>query len=185
MPPVSSPPRAHRTTVVFSVAVAWLAVLALAGCSRSAPASPESAFRAFRDALRYGDGAMVWAMLTPASQAQLSDLAGEGDEPWRALRVAWAPTEADIDTLERVSIDEQGAVLRVTTYHGDSHEVALVRHDGSWLVALDLTRVADATEPAQDGTALEGSDGAAPEPRTPAGGPGDAAGADTAPVDGR
>lgn len=185
MPPHSSPPRAFRTTAVLPFVVAWLAALTLAACSRSAPAAPESAFRAFRDALRYGDGATVWAMLTPDAQAQLTDLAGDREEPWRSLRVAWAPTEADIDTLERVSIDEQGAVLRVTTYHGDSHDVALVRHDGSWLVALDLTRVADAAEPAQDGTTLEGSDGAAPEPRPPTGGPGESAGADPAPVDGR
>lgn len=185
MLPHSSPPRAPGMRSVLSFVGAWLAVLTLAACSRSAPAAPESAFRAFRDALRYGDGATVWAMLTPASQSRLSAIAADADEPWRSLRVAWAPTEADIDTLERVSIDEQGAVLRVTTYHGDSHDVALVRHEGSWLVELDLTRVADAAEPAQDGAALEGSAGAAPEPRPPAGGPGDSAAADTAPVDGR
>lgn len=169
--------RIRRGAFVF----ATLAAIALmfAGCGRSTPASPESAFRAFRDALRYGANEAAWAMLTPRAQSTLA--ADDTDAPWRSLRVAWVPAEADIESLERVSIDEAGAVLRVTTYHGDSHEVALVRGEEAWLIDLDLTRVADADDSAQDGGAPDPAPSSEDGASQPPGAPTDTA---TEPVDG-
>ena len=131
--------------------VVWVVFGALVwGCAPDSPnehAAPEFAFRDFRAALGQRNGDVLWRFLGPETQARLEadaqafEAAGGGAvTPVDLLVPAWVPSAAEIDTIERVSMDDAAAVLRVTTVLGNTSDVTLLRSDTGWRIELDLDR---------------------------------------------
>lgn len=131
--------------------IALLIALAVVttGCGRKAAndrAAPESAFRAFREALAVGNHERVASFLSEDDAATLgrwadahAALGQTRPEPASLLRAAWVPWDEDIESLERLVTDDVGATLRLHFHNGTSADVRLVRVPaGGWTVDLDL-----------------------------------------------
>lgn len=118
----------------------------LGGCSRGdghTVAAPETAYRAFLDAVRSRDGDAVHAFLEDRVR---DDLAARA-ERWRAatgkelsppefLMMAWGPGEADVERIEREATEGGTTTLRVETALGESYRVSLRREAGEWRVVV-------------------------------------------------
>jgi hypothetical protein len=121
----------------------WLAIVVVLACERPAPRSPESAYRAFAEAVRHSDARAAWATLSRPTRAMLEArskaiAAASGgmvkDEP--AMMVFQSGTRpAPVGEVKLLQSSESQAVVEVTGAAGPQR-VKLV-HDGEeWLVDL-------------------------------------------------
>lgn len=113
------------------------------GCERRAAndrAAPESAWRAFRDALGSRDRDAVWAFLGDETRAALEAQAatfGEGGPAAKELiRVSWVPAETDVASIRRENEDDAGVDLVLTSVHGVESRVRMLRGEAGWRVEL-------------------------------------------------
>ncbi len=133
--------------------VKWLicvlfAVAALSGCGSDAPneqSAPEFAFRSFRSALLTRNYPAVWAFLGPETRSELEARAAAFEDagrrvqhPAELLVVGWVPSEADIDSVERLHFDEERAVLRIATVFEHEADIELTRDGDAWRIELQM-----------------------------------------------
>lgn len=136
-------PLALRRASSF-VVLALVAALGLGGCAEETPngqSAPESAFRAFRVALASGNSEALWSFLGPETRGWLEERAAESPDaargnPANLLVAAWVPSEAEIDTLERLRFEDDVAVLEMTTVLGHRSEITMTRTESGWRIEL-------------------------------------------------
>lgn len=128
--------------------VAFFAVvLGSAAACTTAPANevaaPESAFRAFREALQRADRQAAWTFLGPRTQAALQARFEEANRAGFALQspadllvVSFVPRAVDLQRIERAEQGADHVVLRVTSAHGIEADVQLWRVAGGWVLEL-------------------------------------------------
>lgn len=131
----------------LSLALLLGLVVGGSGCARPAPnerAAPESAFRAFRDALSAGNGVVVWSFLGEETRSQLEERLAElpesagYTEPWQLVMANWVPTEEDIDRIERIEESDGAVTLEIHEHLGAVTTMVLLREGDGWVVELDL-----------------------------------------------
>ncbi|MFT6400420.1 MAG: hypothetical protein ACJAYU_005191, partial [Bradymonadia bacterium] len=87
----------------------------------------------------------VWAFLGPETREALEERAAAFESagqpvqhPAELLVAAWVPSEADIDTVERVHFDEERAVLRIVTVFEHEAEIEFTRDGDAWRIELEV-----------------------------------------------
>lgn len=139
-------PGAGRAGGSTFLVLSLLLLLVGASCQGPEPntqSAPESALRAFHDAVRSGDSARVEAFLTDGARhalglraARWAELTGDERPPSSFLLASWAPGEAYIESVERLSTSDDETHLRVRTYLGEEVEVVMLRAPEGWRVRL-------------------------------------------------
>lgn len=121
-----------------------LAVLVLLGVSCKPPqptTTPETAYRAFNDALNKGNAKSAWSALSEATRSKIKERskaiseASQGairDEPEAFL---FQTRPGVITSVTAVKTDETTAVLQIASASG-TREVKLVKDSGTWFIDL-------------------------------------------------
>lgn len=154
-----APQRAALHRGWLRAACGWVALAGASACA-APPANevvaPESAFRAFREALQRADRESAWTFLGPRTQAALQARFEEANRagltmqsPADLLVVSYVPRAVDLQRIERAEQGDDHVVLRLTSAHGIEADVQLFRVERGWVLELVDE---DSTEPTIDGT---------------------------------
>ncbi len=122
-----------------------LVLLALGGCNRLGPNTPEKSYTDFHTAVQYGEAKNAYALLSQptqqALQARAKTVADASGGTVKADPVAFffanVPTPADVTKVSLLSMEGDAARVEVISSTGKS-EVRMVREPSGWKV--DLTQ---------------------------------------------
>ena len=130
---------------------ALLFTLLLTSCSSPEAndvGSPETALTTFISAMHYGSTDDIWTFLGPntrsALEARVNSARALGIDETRPaffLIPTWLPTEAEIETVERLETTENTTTLQITTYLGHISEVMILRVEEGWQIELNIPDV--------------------------------------------
>ena len=138
---------------------AGISALALGACGggpTTQSAVPETALRAFVDAMIYGDHEVVWAALEPDFREDLQvqweqEVARYGRDvvghhPAALLLPVWLPRETQLRVTERVDRSGDHVALRLETVFGREHRVDMRRGAEGWVFTLTWASGAEGSD---------------------------------------
>lgn len=124
-------------------APAWLVAIAATGAAACKSGGPVDAFLAFLEAVQSQDAEAAWAVLArpararlEAASARLRELTGETVAPGELLLATAMRAKRGGRSVRLAKVDGDRAVIRVELEPGGEDEVAMVREEGTWRVAL-------------------------------------------------